>query len=136
MAQDLTLAQFVERHHVKLAAERTDANPAMPDSRDMDHWKVTLRAQGRRMSLVFSQGYGHNGKKPDVASVLDCLASDASSFDNAQSFEDWAADMGWDTDSRKAERTFKAIKRQSERLKRFLGSTAAYETLLYHTERL
>jgi hypothetical protein len=39
--------------------------------------------------------------------VLACLASDASALDCA-SFEEWAADLGYDTDSRKAETVYRA----------------------------
>ena len=42
--------------------------------------------------------------------------------------------LGHDTDSRKAERAFKAVARQTENLRRFLGDD--FETLLYRVERL
>ena len=80
-------------------------------------------------------GYGHNGKAPKAADILDCLASDAASYDNARSFEDWASEFGYDEDSRKAERIFKACGKQAIKLKRFLGEPA-YERLLWDTERL
>lgn len=88
-----------------------------------------------RMNLVFSMGSGHHGKVPGLADVLDCLASDAATIDNAQSFEDWAAGLGLNEDSRKAEATFKACEEQAAQLKDLL-SHEAYETLLYETERL
>jgi hypothetical protein len=66
--------------------------------------------------------------------VLDCLASDACSTDNASSFEDWCRDIGYDTDSWRAHRTFKIIEAQAAKLKRFLGDDL-YEALLYNTER-
>jgi len=72
---------------------------------------------------------------PDAAHVLDCLASDASSYENAQSFEDWASEFGYDTDSRKAERIYRIVKRQAEQLKRTLGDEA-YQELLWNTKRL
>lgn len=87
------------------------------------------------MTIVFSMGRGHNGKEPDAASVLDCLASDASTLENASGFEDWAVELGYDSDSRKAERTYRAIQQQTERLRQFLG-TAAFDTLLRDVDRL
>ena len=43
--------------------------------------------------------------------------------------EDWCGEYGYDSDSRKAERTYKAIHEQSEKLAGFLGSEL-YEMLL------
>ncbi len=87
-------------------------------------------ARVAKMTLTFSQGYGHNGAEPKVTSVLSCLASDASG--DQHSFEDWCAEYGYDTDSRKAEKTFKAVRHQTARLKAFLG--AAFDEMVYGTE--
>lgn len=70
---------------------------------------------------------------PGCAEVLDCLASDASSADS--SFEDWCAELGYDTDSRKAYSTYQACLGIANQLKGFL-SPDNYETLLWNTERL
>lgn len=72
-------------------------------------------------------------KKPTVADVLDCLASDASGAD--ESFEDWASNYGYDTDSRSAERTYQTIQKQVKELRQLLGRDALNE-LLYQTERM
>jgi hypothetical protein len=101
----------------------------------MDHWKCRFRCQKRSMTVIFSKGVGHNGAPPTADEVLDCLASDAASVDNASSFEDWASDFGYDTDSRKALRTYKTCERQAAKLKALLGDEA-YEQLLFHTERM
>ena len=141
MATDtVTIDQFVTDNRISMTAERTDRNPNIEDSRSMDHWKVTLgirrhQARPRQMTLVFSQGYGHHGAEPKVSSVLDCLASDSASIENAQGFEDWASEFGYDPDSRKAERAFKACEHQAKRLRNFLGDDL-YDQLLWHTERL
>ncbi len=131
---DKKIAEFIRSAGITLRAERTDHNSSMADSRDMDHWRVTLRAGRSRMTLTFSKGYGHNGAEPTTAEVLDCLASDAATWENAQTFEDWCSEFGFDTDSRKAERIFKTVERQAARLKALLGESA-YDTLLWHTER-
>jgi hypothetical protein len=46
--------------------------------------------------------------EPVLADVLYCLVSDAQSVTYASGFEDWAADMGYDDDSRKAEAAYRA----------------------------
>jgi hypothetical protein len=131
----ITLAKFLATNRITATVERADSNPSMDDNlRQMDHWKVTLKFSRRRMTVPFSMGSGHNGAAPELASVLDCLASDSAGYVNARSFEDWCSEYGYDTDSRKAERTFNACKRQAERLREFLGD-ALYEQLLWNTER-
>jgi hypothetical protein len=149
-----TVADFVTASHISMTVERTDANPNMDMSNDMDHWKCKItrkwqsceyheRQTGKAvrytressMTVTFSMGMGHHGAEPDIASVLDCLASDANGVDNARSFEDWAGDYGYDTDSRKAEKKYRACVSSRDKLKRFLGD-ALYQTLLYGTERM
>ena len=44
---------------------------------------------------------------PALAEVLHCLLMDGEAFFNAQSFEDWASDFGYDSDSRKAEEIYR-----------------------------
>jgi hypothetical protein len=128
----LTMNQFVNKNRIKARADWADSNPNMADAQNMNHFKVTLKAAGRQMTLYFSQGYGISGE-PTAARVLDCLASDSSSVENARSFEDWASDLEYDPDSRRAEKIFKTCEKQAERLKKFLGEEL-YKTLLWDTE--
>ena len=86
------------------------------------------------MTIYFSQGPAI-AREPSAADVLDCLASDAAGYESAGSFEDWASEYGYDTDSRKAERTYKAVEKQAADLARILP-VDAYNDLLWHTERL
>ena len=71
---------------------------------------------------------------PTLADVLDCMAGESAGVENARDFADWCGEYGYDTDSRKVERTFKACQQQAADLKRLLGP-AAYETLLWNVER-
>lgn len=125
------LTEFIRDAHITMTAERTDENPHMTDSHDMDHWKVRFRAGRSSMTTYFSMGYGHNGKTPTAADVLSCLASDATVED--YDFEEWCRDLGMDIDSRRAERIYNVTKRQTEKLRKFLGDSA-FRTLVYHTE--
>jgi hypothetical protein len=99
----------------------TDHNPAMDGGETMDHWRCTLRYAGRRMSLVYSMGSGHNGKEPQAKAVLECLFLDASGIDSARDFSDWCFEYGYDTDSRRAERIYKACQSTAVRLRKLLG---------------
>lgn len=70
---------------------------------------------------------------PSVSDVLGCLALDAVGYDNSRDFEDWAAGLGWDSDSRKAKRCYHATAEQSKALRHLLGDEN-YQALLYKTE--
>lgn len=94
-------------------------------SRDEDGWehnayKVELRYEGRRMSVPWRQGVGITDD-PEAERVLEALLMDASTIENAAGFEDWAEELGFDVDSRKAERIFKQAEKQTERFERLLG---------------
>ena len=134
LTDTVNIVSFIKTNHITMSAERTDSNPSMPDSRDMDHWKCVLRMDRKRMTVSFSMGYGHHGTEPKVAGVLDCLSSDSASVDQGD-FEGWCSDLGYETDSRKAERIYKACEHQAKRLRNFLGDDL-YGELLYHTERM
>ena len=129
-----TMKQLVNCEGIRARADLVDSNPNAPDWQDADHWKVVLRnRQNRQLTIYFSMGMGLGGKEPTAAEVLDCLASDASGIENARSFEDWASEYGYDTDSRKAERIYKVSERQTAKLAQFMGD--AYNALLWETER-
>lgn len=127
--------RFVSRHNIRLDVAWTDANPNMLDDdwhRTARHFKCTVHYRRRRLTVPFSQGCAHE-QEPTAADVLDCLASDASGLGGT--FEDWCSDYGYDSDSRNAEKTFKAIEKQSKGLERLLGPEL-FEELVYRTERL
>ena len=131
----MTINEFIKSAGLTMSCTWTDHNPSMDDGGDMDHWRCTIRAGRYRMSLIFSMGSGLGGKRPELADVLDCLASDAGGYENASDFDNWCAEYGYDTDSRRALKIFKAVERQSKRLLSLLGESA-YENLLWNIERL
>jgi hypothetical protein len=104
-------------------------------SNDAQHWSVRLQMpHGRPVDIEFSQGSAHK-EPPTAADVLDCLASDASGVED--DFETWAENFGHDTDSRKAERIYNAVKAQTEQLRILLRrSDACFNELVNEIERL
>ena len=133
----VTLQQFIAEQQLELSVFPVKRNPHM-DVQMPRNFDCTITMVGRGnhepMTVYFSQGSAHK-KNPTLAEVLDCLASEASGVDNARSFEDWASEYGYDTDSRKAERTYQICKKQAQELKALLGQDA-YNQLLYSTEGL
>lgn len=57
---------------------------------------------------------------PEFADVLYSLASEASAIDYA-TFEEWASDYGYDTDSRSAEKTYRACLEIALKLRSAIG---------------
>ena len=93
------------------------------------------------------QLYGTNGDRPmttivgtddgppDVRDVLDEVAAEAAVVEATSCFEEWALRMGFEADSRRAERVYRAWCRRAKNLRRLLGDVR-YEQLLWQTERL
>lgn len=129
------MKKFIAANKIRMVCEWTDSNPNMEDSNNMDNWKCILKSGKKQFTIFFSMGYGHHGKQPEIEDVLDCLASDASGFVNAESFEYWCDEYGYNSDSRKAEKIYKTIGSQAKKLEKFLGETE-YNRLLWDTERL
>jgi len=57
---------------------------------------------------------------PTLADVLYCLLSDANGVE--QTFEEWASDLGYDSDSRKALKTYMACQKTRAALLKMFGS--------------
>lgn len=121
-----TMDEFCARESIRIACEATAPPPDDDWPAGAFHWKVTLRHKGRKLTTEFHQGSAHTCE-PTAADVLSCLVSDAVSVESEGSFEDWADSLGYDTDSRKAERTYKACVRIRDRVRRFLPDHDLYD---------
>lgn len=106
---------------VTMKSTRTDSRDNADEwDRYASHWQITMRRNGKRMVTTYSMGGAHVGE-PELPGVLNCLLSDAEA--GAESFDDFCANFGYDTDSRKAERTHKACKRTAASLARLFSSS-------------
>ena len=59
---------------------------------------------------------------PDTADIISSIVLDASVLDSG-SFEEWASEFGYDTDSRSAEVTYNASLQQALQLRRLVGDS-------------
>lgn len=94
-------------------------------------WEVVLHYDGRTLEVPFWTGLLLG--EPTAADVLACLLSDATVDDgegNPRPFEDWADDYGFDTDSRKAEATWRQCVEQTAKLREFL-SPAVFDAAVW-----
>jgi len=132
-----TLKQFIADNNIKAIVYKADSNPNV-DPKEWGagarHFKVRLTMGRDSMRVPFSQGSAHT-EDPTAEDVLECLASDAAGIENAKGdFEEWCSEYGYDTDSRKAERTFHVCEEQAEKLKTFLGDDL-YDEILWHIDQ-
>lgn len=72
--------------------------------------------------------------EPEKRAVIWCLLMDGQEAINAAGFEDWAADYGYDTDSRKAEQTYRACLEIGLKLRAALGDTKMQELMLVYQD--
>lgn len=120
----MTSKQLVKQLRIFAESESIDSNPSDPEWQ-ANHYKVTLKMRygnnWRQFTTVYSKGFGLSGE-PTASEVIDCLALDIQGIEG-RTFEYWAGDLGYDTDSRKAERIYKAIQSQSTKLVKFFGDS-------------
>lgn len=133
--QTISLDQFITEQQLEMTVQSASFNPNMAEPMPRNFKCVLSKAhQAQQMSIYFSQGAAHT-QPPTLHEVLDCLASDAIGVEQVSTFEEWAREYGYNTDSRKAERTWSVCLRQAQELRVLLGQIA-FEQLLYNTERL
>lgn len=121
----------------------------------MSVWAVTILSSGQSFQTEYSMGAAHRnyrGKpiklpspykrlsveelerlkrtvpnKPDLLDVVYCLVSDAQCVAFGQTFEDFAADLGYDEDSRTAERAYNACRDTYFAMIRLVGQSGFEE---------
>lgn len=127
----MTFNEYITQHKITMSAAQTNSNPNMTDD-TMDHWRCVLsRREGnqrKKLTIIFSMGMGHKGKAPKASNLLISLVRDASGVNDATSFEDWCREYGYDPNSHKAEKIFKACEREAKKLQNFAGDS--YEQLM------
>jgi hypothetical protein len=112
------LEALCEKRHISCVAHYGGAEVPEGWAHGTHPYKVHLRYKGRKLTTPFFMGPACE-REPSAADVLSVLLTDASCGD--MSFDEFCRNMGLDTDSRKAERTWKACRDMIPRLHRFLG---------------
>lgn len=106
----------------------------------MDHWRVTLTRDGGSIETAYSAGFGHRAAKvtitsrgketikvlkpPTTGNVVAALFLDASCVDG-ETFEGFASNLGYDTDSRKALECYLACQQAGNNLRRMFRAEFA-----------
>ena len=85
-----------------------------PDDKEArDIYKITLKKEGKSYSFKFGQSIAEKGEIPTAYTVLSGLTKY-----EPDTFENFCSDFGYDTDSRKAEKTYKAVLKEWENINR------------------
>jgi hypothetical protein len=126
----ISMKARVTQDRVRIDSAMIDT-PEGEDNR-MDWYAVTLRMG--RGSLTTRVGHGKAVcSDPTAEDVLSMLASAAVDVENADSFEDWCAEFGRNTDSRKVYGQWEEAQERAADLRRFLGDK--YDAYLWETGR-
>jgi hypothetical protein len=133
----LTLKQFLDGSDVAMRSRRVTEG-GEPAHVITEPWAAQLYA----CELHTSNGerpvraiIGSDNGAPDLRDVLDTVAAEAAVAEAAEGYEQWAAQMGFNPDSRSGERVYRAARRQAKLLRQLLGDQR-YQRLLWQTERL
>lgn len=111
------------------------------------NWVCVLEKSGKSIKVEYSQGTGHLPKRiqtrgamaeneacengahggckvnpPKLVDILYCLVLDSSVLDHS-SFEGWAGDFGYDTDSIKALEIYKECKKQANQFRNLFSAS-------------
>lgn len=146
--ETMTAATFAARWLVTIEAKRMPDHQARAtaptDLEGMTGWRVRLAHLdgGDPLAVNYYMGaawthHGPNGTTydpPTVEQVLYSLAADAQGVENVDTFEEWAQNYGYDTDSRKAEATYRAVVEEVRRVRAWLSRQAWAELLLIEDE--
>lgn len=112
---------FLKSIGAKMTAKFIAYKPHFQDDKESrDVFRVTFSRPGRRFSLSFGQSLndstGRGDKPPTAYDVLACIQKyDPGTFDN------FCGDFGYDTDSRKAERIYKAVLKEWAKVEKFFA---------------
>lgn len=96
--------QSFEFEYTAGCAHRHYASGCFPAHRTGD--PIQHSYNGRMTVDEFAYRQRTNPNNPTLADLVHCIVSDAQTVADGQTFEDFAADMGWDEDSRKAEKSY------------------------------
>jgi len=89
-------------------------------------WSIVLKYQGKRAQFRF---YGGGASKtPTASDLVWAVATDSTAL--TESFSEWCADLGYNTDSIKDRSIYKACQRNGQRLIDLIGNAEIFSQLV------
>lgn len=119
---DQQALDFLAKHGITFAAKLS--NTKKPSWKDVtvNHFIVTFKKAGKRMSFDFFDSVNNFQKGVVDLRSYDALTCCSSELYCPDTFRDFCSEFGYDEDSRTAEKTFRALKKFSDKLKKFFDS--------------
>lgn len=102
--------KFLKDTNTKCIIKYIGYGPHFEDDKESRNiYRVTLKRHGRSYSFKFGDSIAdtREGKEPSEYDVLSCLQKH-----DIGTFEDFCGEFGYDTDSRKALKTYHAVERE------------------------
>ncbi len=110
----MTFQEFIEKHEIDMSEKYAESNPyhedALPNTM---HYVITLSCGDNEIEIPYS--CGRMAGYPYLEMVL-CTVANEARVSEYDSFEDWADNFGFDSDSRRAERIFENCKEMATML--------------------
>lgn len=124
---------FLKAHGLRFKAEYMEHGPYFPEDgadQKRDIWRLSLHGKtlpgGRRsFSVRFGQSLAHSDYGNTPPTAYDMLAA-LTKYDPG-SFANFCRGYGYNEDSRRAERTYKAVKREWAKVDRFFTAAELVE---------
>ena len=109
--------QLAKKHGIKLTVISEDYGRYFDDdTQSRNIFKLRLSRKGKSYTFKFGQSIAAGSTPPTMYDVLACLTKS-----DPGSFEDFCDEFGYDTDSRRAEKTYKAMVKEWKNVNRLFG---------------
>lgn len=116
----MTVTEFLRKYRVTSSSDWTPTNPHWTgEQHNANHYKVTLKYQGRQFTLYYSKGVMLQGA-PTTKEVLECLAMDFRMIENG--LDDFVDELGYEY--REGKNIFDTIEDQGAKMFKLLGFDA------------
>ena len=110
---------FCNKHSITIKCEKPVLKRHFAGDKEERYvWQVTIHrtVKGQKMSFEFGNSINAKNKMPSNYDILTCLTK----YDPG-TFSDFCSDYGFDTDSRRAEKTYNAVCKEFAAVQRLFG---------------
>ena len=120
---DLQAQDFANKHSIKLKCKHLKFGKHFAGDTDNRHiFKCTLIRLNKQYTFKFGQSIAAGNTPPTMYDVLTCLEKY-----EVETFEDFCSSYGYDTDSRTAEKIYKAVVKEYKGMLRVCGTDVLEE---------
>lgn len=111
---EIKAESFAKKHGIKLSIKGIEYKKHfLDDETKRSVFKFKLTRKGKSYTFEYGQSIMKKNSSPTMYDVLSCLQK----YD-VGTFEDFCGNFGYDEDSRKAEKTYKAVKKEFKAMER------------------